>query len=284
MRKKRTYISLLAVSLLSLYGMSAQDTLSHERHIVRSVMIGAGKSNIFDTYLSPLEYRGSGIRFMHESMRMTRLMSGNVSSQRTIQVYGSSAKNISKTAKSYSGMVSLTYALHYRHTAGRNLKLLFGPALDLNGGFVYNTRNSNNPAQAKAYGSIGASAMAIYSLRVAGRPLTMRYQVCLPLMGVMFSPEYGQSYYEMFSLKNRGRNVLFTSLHNTPSLRQMLTIDFPVGRAMMRVGYLCDIQQSRVNNLKSHLYSHDFMIGFVRNFRMTGWKERTGIPSEKTPL
>ena len=48
--------------------------------------------------------------------------------------------------------------------------------------------------------------------------------------------------------------MLFTSLHNNPSLRQMVTLDFPVRNVVMRVGYVCDIQQAKVNNLKSHTY------------------------------
>ena len=84
-------------------------------------------------------------------------------------------------------------------------------------------------------------------------------------MGVMFSPHYGQSYYEIFSLGNSSGVVKFTSLHNQPSLRQMLTADFPVERAKIRLGYIWDTQQSKVNDIKTHTYSHVFMVGFVKD-------------------
>lgn len=280
----RLYISFLLILLVSCVGISAQDTLSHEKYLVRSAMVGIGKSNVYDTYLSPLEYKGPELRFMHESMRMTRLMGERVSAQRIVQVNCSSTDNISKSSTSYSGMFNWTYALHYQYNVNGNLKILFGPMIDLNGGFIYNTRNSNNPAQAKVYGNIDASAMAIYKFRIARYPMVVRYQANLPFMGVMFSPEYGQSYYEIFSLGHGGRNVLFTSFHNAPSLRQMLTLDFPVGKTIMRAGYLCDIQQAKVNNLKSHFYSHNFMIGFVRNFHMIRGKNRISLPSKVTPF
>lgn len=280
----RLYISVLLILLMSCAGVLAQDSLSHDKYIVRSVMVGAGKTNVYDTYLSPLEYRGPELRFMHESMRMTRLMGGSVSAQRIVQVNASSTDNISKSGKSYSGMVNWTYALHYQYNVDDRLKILFGPMLDLNGGFIYNTRNSNNPAQAKVYGSIDASAMAIYKLRIGRYPMTLRYQANLPFMGLMFSPEYGQSYYEIFSLKHSGKNVLFTSFHNAPTVRQMLTLDFPIGKTIMRAGYLCDIQQAKVNNLKSHFYSHNFMIGFVRNFQMIRGKNRISLPSKVNPF
>lgn len=284
MRRFLLYLSVCFSFLLSCSSVVAQDSIRHEKYIVRSAMVGVGMANVFDTYLSPLEYKGPELRFMHESMRITRLMDGSVSAQRIVQANISYTDNISKSSNSYSGMFNWTYALHYQYNIDDNLKVLFGPMVDLNAGFIYNTRNSNNPAQAKCYGSIDASAMLIYKFKVVRYPMVVRYQANLPLAGVMFSPEYGQSYYEIFSLKHGGRNVLFTSFHNAPSLRQMLTLDFPVGKTILRAGYLCDIQQAKVNNLKSHLYSHNFMIGFVRNFSIIRGKNKVSLPSGITPF
>lgn len=278
------YLSICFLFLLSCINIVAQDSIRHEKYVVRSAMVGVGVANVYDTYLSPLEYKGPELRFMHESMRMTRLMGGSVSAQRIVQANISYTDNISKSSTSYSGMFNWTYALHYQYNVNDNIKILFGPMMDLNAGFIYNMRNSNNPAQAKCYGSIDASAMLIYKFKIVRYPMVVRYQANLPFAGVMFSPEYGQSYYEIFSLKHGGKNVLFTSFHNAPSLRQMLTLDFPVGKTILRAGYLCDIQQAKVNNLKSHFYSHNFMIGFVRNFSIIRGKNKVSLPSGITPF
>lgn len=264
--------------------IQAQDSLQATRHVMRSVMIGAGHNNTFETYLSPLEYEGPEVRFAYETMRMTRLMDGNVSAQNLFQLHASYTENISQTNHTYGGLVNWSYALHYQFRPAKGLKILFGPMLDLNAGVVYNRRNSNNPAQAKAYGGLGASGMLIWKFRIRNYPMTVRYQANLPLLGVMFSPEFGESYYEIFSLGNGGRNVVFTSLHNNPSLRQLLTLDFPVGNTVMRVGYVCDLQQAKVNNLKSHTYSHDFMIGVVRNLYLFHGKKHMTTPPKITPF
>ena len=264
--------------------IQAQDSLQATRHVMRSVMIGAGHNNTFETYLSPLEYEGPEVRFAYETMRMTRLIDGNVSAQNLFQLHASYTENISQTNHTYGGLVNWSYALHYQFRPAKGLKILFGPMLDLNAGVVYNRRNSNNPAQAKAYGGLGASGMLIYRFRIKNYPLTVRWQANLPLLGVMFSPEFGESYYEIFSLGNGGRNVVFTSLHNNPSLRQLLTLDFPVGNTVMRVGYVCDLQQAKVNNLKSHTYSHDFMIGVVRNLYLFHGKKHMTTPPKITPF
>ena len=280
----RLWVLILIVLTCLPTRIQAQDSLQATRHVMRSVMIGAGHNNTFETYLSPLEYEGPEVRFAYETMRMTRLMDGNVSAQNLFQLHASYTENISQTNHTYGGLVNWNYALHYQFRPAKGLKILFGPMIDLNAGVVYNRRNSNNPAQAKAYGGLGASGMLIYRFRIKNYPLTVRWQANLPLLGVMFSPEFGESYYEIFSLGNGGRNVVFTSLHNNPSLRQLLTLDFPVGNTVMRVGYVCDLQQAKVNNLKSHTYSHDFMIGVVRNLYLFHGKKHMTTPPKITPF
>ena len=119
-----------------------------------------------------------------------------------------------------------------------------------------------------------SAVMAIWDLRIKNRPLTLRYQINLPLMGVMFMPNYGQSYYEIFTLGHWDGVVNFTSLHNQPSLRQMLTVDFPLGKAKMRFAYMWDAQQSNINDIKTHTYSHVFMVGFVKEIYLLRNKKK----------
>lgn len=240
------------------------ESVDPTRFTTRATLYGAGFTNVFDTYLSPQEYRGVEFRVSRESMRMTRWMDGNLSLQTLFQANVGYTHNKVDNNKTFAGLANWNYGLHYNFRLTDNFRLLAGSVGDFNGGFVWNLRNGNNPASARAYVNLDASGMAIWDLRIKGRPITLRYQANLPLMGVMFSPHYGQSYYEIFSLGNAGGVVKFTSLHNQPSLRQMLTVDFPVGQVKMRLAYVCDIQQSNLNDIKTHTYSHVFMVGFVK--------------------
>lgn len=49
--------------------------------MTRATMYGVGYTNVFDTYLSPQEYKGIEFRISRETMRMTTLGDGNVSVQ-----------------------------------------------------------------------------------------------------------------------------------------------------------------------------------------------------------
>lgn len=78
------------VLLLCSSAMQAQlpataEGLEQSRLVTRATMYGVGFTNVFDTYLSPLEYTGIDFRVSRESMRMTRWMDGRLSLQSFFQ-------------------------------------------------------------------------------------------------------------------------------------------------------------------------------------------------------
>ena len=238
------------------------------RYTTRSTMFGIGGTNRLETYLSPLEYTGPEVRFMRESIRMTRMWGGRVSTQQFYEGNFSYSKNPTKDSEYLSGDIDWRIGWHYNWTPLPALRLMAGLQTGLSCGFVYNTSNGNNPAQGKLSTNIAASGMAIYRFNWLRRRFSVRYQFDMPLAGLMFSPNYGQSYYEIFSLGHYDHNVCFTWPGNAPCFSPLLTVDVPIGSGTLRLGYRCDIRQSHVNNLKSHTWSNLFMIGFVKHFRL----------------
>ena len=274
-------MGLIGCCLLALCdGIYAQaDSQQANRYVMRATMYGIGYTNVFDTYLSPQEYKGIDFRISRETMRMTKLLDGNVSVQNFFQANIGYTHNHAENNNTFNGLVNWNYGLHYQFRITENFKLLAGALADINGGFVYNLRNTNNPASARAFINLDASAMAIWHAKIMNYPLTFLYQVNVPVVGAMFSPHYGQSYYEIFTLGNSDGVIQFTSLHNQPSVRQMLSIDFPVRYAKLRFSYMADLQQSDVNNIKTHTYSHVFMVGFVKDLYLIRNKNGTPLPA-----
>ena len=257
---------LIGLLLSTLYmGLHAQiDSLQTDRYLTRATLVGVGTASIYDSYLSPQEYKGIDFRILRETVRMTRLAKGNISTQNLFQSNLSYTHNRIDNNNTFSGLINWNYGLHYNFRITPNFQLLAGALSDLNAGFVYNLRNTNNPASVRAYLNLDASVAAIWDIRIKNYPLTLRYQANLPVVGAMFSPQKGQSYYEIFTLGNSEGVIQVTSLHNQPSLRQMLSIDLPTSRFTMRLSYVADLQQSRVNGIQTHAYSHAFMVGFVK--------------------
>ena len=136
-----------------------------------------------------------------------------------------------------------------------------GGAIDFMLGFIYNTRNGNNPAQAKI--ALNLSPVINADYHIPNTKLVVNYEASAPLVGLLFSPNYGQSYYEIFSRGDYDHNIVPTTIGTTPTLRHLLTLDFPLLKKTFRIGYMGDYQQAKVNNLKYHARTHSFVIGMV---------------------
>jgi hypothetical protein len=273
--------AVLSLVLMCSFGLSAQqlDSLKASRLINRSLQIGLGYSNLLDTYLSTQEYQGTDFRIARESMRFLKSSNGKISLQSFFQADLSYTHNKVDNNNMFAGLVNWNYGLHYQFKINDHLKLLAGGLSDMNLGYVYDLRNSNNSASARAYINLDASGMAIWRFSIKRIPMILRYQLNVPIIGVMFSPEMGESYYEIFSLGNDKGTVKLTSLNNAPSLRQLISLDFPVGSNTLRLSYLADIQQSHVNHIKVHNYSHVLLIGFVKQLYSLHPKEVKKLPA-----
>ena len=279
---KRSIVGLIFFCTF-LITMAQEDSIQSNRYVMRATLYGIGHINLLDTYLSPMEYTGPEFRILRENMRMTSFLKNKVSRQSLFQANVSMTENKSGTGSEFSFLANWSLNYHYQFRIHENLKLMAGPQLDLNGGMIYNFRNSNNPVNVKAYVNVGVSGMAIYRFHIKEYPFILRYQLNLPLVGIMFSPEYGQPYYEMSLSHDWGKNLCFTSLHNHPSLRQLLTIDFPIKSTNLRIGYIHDVQQAKVNHLKSHSWSHALMLGFVKNLYLLKGKNKVAMPQSVSP-
>lgn len=271
--------TLLAACLAAILPGRAQQAapLPDYRHTTHATLFGVGRSSLYETYLSPLTYTGPHLNILHETLRKTHWLDGRITTQGVFDGFFCLASNRAENSDEMGGKLNYAHGWHYNWVVGRGLRLMAGAEVHTGIGAIYNNRNSNNPVQAKAELDLGATVMAIYPFSIRKMPFTARYQASLPLLGAMFSPRYGQSYYEM-SLGNYDRNIRFTHLGNAPSMRHFLTLDFPIASFTFRAGYLCDIRQSRVNGLRSHIWNHSFMIGYVKHFSFVKRKEPQHLP------
>jgi len=271
MKNKLLYLLLLlplfAHAQDSLYAQRQYIEVDPSKPVITNVQyVGVGYANLLDTYLSQEEYGGIEVRYISHT---TRENNSRWSSECIHQGLIQNVSPRSDDNRETGGMYTFDYVRHYQLIPfNGKWSLKVGGMAEAGVGFLYNTRNSNNPAQARLYLHLSPNIVGTYQFSLFNKQFTARYELSAPLLGVMFSPNYGQSYYEIFSRGNYDHNAVFTTPFNAPTLRHQLSVDFSLGKATFRLGYLGDYQQAKVNGLKYHTNSHLLLIGYVHKFQI----------------
>ena len=237
----------------------------------RRNMLIIGTANSLDTYLSPLTYRGTELRFTsqvvhnrkernwtHTLTHGLRLARESMRTNDGVRLEGGYDLSCSWQRK----IVNRTVGYWGR------LMVTAGAGVDATVGFRYNAQNSNNPAQAEAAVCFTPAMAADWRFFLvspkSGRrhTLGLRYEAAVPLVGMMFSPAFGQSYYEIFSRGNYDHNLCTIWVGNAPSLRQRLLFNFKLLKRHFFMGYEGDYRQAKVNNIKYHRYTNAAVLGW----------------------
>jgi hypothetical protein len=235
-------------------------------------MASIGSTSVYDTYLSPLEYKGNHIGMIYEQMSMTDLLNRRILAQHFLSLEMANTQNPSGTAGNYTGNLEYAYGLFYRFMPVHKIQFFAGMQADGLLGIIYNNRNGNNPVAGKVNLNLNVSGMASYKFRIKRQPLQLRYQLNIPVAGGLFSPQFGQSYYEI-GLGNSQRLFHFASLHNQRIMRNLLSLELPLNSTIVRLSYMNWIYETQVNHLDTRIVSHSFCVGFSKNFYIVHKKE-----------
>ena len=228
--------------------------------------------------MSPLQYNGLTFSVLHERLNATSIFNSKLLLQHQFFLQASSTENPIGNTNSYYGNINYSLTSFYPFLKTPSFRLIGGVGADLSLGGIYNIRNSNNPAQLKTSANLNASVIAFYNWKL----FTLRWQLTSPFLGVFFSPEYGHSYYEIFVLGNNSGTIHVGTLANQLSLRNYITVDYPIGKVTIRGGYLFNYYHTNVNNLTTTIASNQFMIGLAfesLNFSSRDIKKKDWIKS-----
>lgn len=272
-------ITTLAQEKVDSVAFDDEVSLDPARFYVSCSSLGLSVVNMLDTYISPFNYNGIGLSYNDEQFRK-RTWKNHKLAKQTVFSIRLSAQDF-ESSNEYSLLIEKNWGALYEIALTNALTLYVGGQIQAEGGILYLPANSNNYISGKARLGLAMSGMGVYHFNCFNLPFNARYQLDIPVAGVMFAPEYGQSYYEIFGEGHYENTIVFYSLHNSPSMKHTLSLDFPfnIGKwqQTMRFSYIANFYQSRVHELKTHFYTHSFMLGFVKTLYNVKRKDKLHV-------
>jgi len=240
----------IALGILFNSILSAQNTVEQKYLLkTKTNTFGLSALSLSDPYLSPLTYTGNGIQFNHESQRFLSVTNTHVSIQSKFNVETGYLLNPAGTSSmTYMG-TNYSWGMHYHFRPVHGLILLAGGSWDMNFGFKNVARNVNNPGNVDLSTNLNLSGVAVYDVPLRRRTLRLRLDVETPVIGWMYVPLAGASYYEMFMLGNLSGISHVSSIVNCRGINPKLTVDIPFKRSVWRFGMGYQVLQYSANDM-----------------------------------
>lgn len=259
---KTSYKIFILISGLLFYPLTSfsQETPKPVRPVTSAYTFDAGSASILDTYLTPIRYKGYNLALGYERFQAMKFNPDKWIMQLSCGIDYSNVNNIVKNRTMHSLMIGFQWGMMHRWNILPGLKLHAGGSTEFHGGVIYNQYNSNNPCSAKIRWSINLTGMVTYNVKIGKLPVTLRYQPVIPFMGAFFSPEYGESYYEIY-LGNMSNIVHFGWWGNRFDMTNIFTADLHLGATCLRLGYRGRIESSWINNINTQIFTNSAIIG-----------------------
>lgn len=219
--------------------------------------------HLLDNYLSPLTYDGIGFRYAYSSRKYLSPNNLKLSRENRFNINIAVTENPAKTSNiSYLGM-DYSWGLHYHFRPAKNVQLLAGSLWDIEFGLKANNRNQNNPMNIDLATNLNFSGMAIYDTRILKYPFRFQFTFSSPFLGLMFIPEQGESYYEIFELKNYSDILHFSSFHNKQGFAEELTIQVPLKHTTWKLAIRNDYLKYSANEMVFKRNDWAISLGYV---------------------
>lgn len=228
-----------------------------------SLEIGAARN--FNTYLSPIRQTGT-----HAAISGAWSRAAGFAPEKVIMEFDARlAMDFTCNRQHTSSMTGIDFALGYdmlyRIHPVHGLQLAGGAGLELDAGALYLPRNSNNPVAARFSLDLTLNLRADYSFRIGRLPVRITDRFSLPSFGVFFSPQYGESYYEIY-LGNHSGLAHAGWWGNHFACANTLSAQFTVCNIRLSAGYRVECRSSYVSHINTRLVNHSFVFGIATDW------------------
>lgn len=231
-----------------------------------------GHKNVLATYLSPLHYTGTDL-----AVAGTWSKAMPFSPQTAIMHFDagmdfSNLWNPAGTARMIGLNAWFRWGMSWRHRFPYQIQFTAGGTIGIDGGAYYLLRNGNNPVEALGNVSLAARISGSRPCKIGNLHFLLNDELSLPTFSLFFSPEYGETYYEIY-LGNRKGLVHPGWWGNNFRIDNLLSATLDFGRTAITVGYRIKAYNQWANSLNTKIISHSFVIGIVPGG--IGLKKRT---------
>jgi len=269
--------SLIAgILIIVCFSINAQSSNQSEKALTTSTnTFGFSTINMLDSYLSPLKYSGSGFRYENDNRKFVSPENISLSKENHFKMNFGLTENPAQTSEMWYLGMNFSWGMHHHFYINENLLLLAVCLWDLDFMGKTNSRNQNNPFNIDLGTNLNLSGEAVYRIRTPKRMLRLGFSMQAPFIGVMFVPEQGASYYEIFELQNFSNTLHFTSLHNKLSLTENLSLDIPFNHTTLRFGFRNENLKFEANQMIFKRNDLSFHVGYIYDFyKFEGTKNR----------
>jgi len=226
-------------------------TTNEQKYLLTSASntLGYSVTDFIDPYLSPLTYSGSGIGYNFQSQRFLSIENTRISKFQKLSLLAGKAYNPPHTASmSYFG-VNYGWGMRCHLQPINRFRVQLGGLWDLDFMFKYLARNVNNPVNVDLGTNLNVSGSATYDISLFRKNMKLKLDVKSPVLGCMFVPYSGASYYEMFGLGNLDNILHFSSLHNKRGVDANLMLEIQLRSTVWRVGLGYESMKWEANDL-----------------------------------
>ncbi|HRZ97687.1 MAG TPA: DUF3316 domain-containing protein [Paludibacter sp.] len=251
--------------LIFCFQMQAQNSLQRQFPLTTvSDLAGISVLNLQDAYLSPLTYSGLGVFVEHREQKLFSPDNTKLSMQTKLNgLIGITVNPKSTASIAYMGAAGSWGAFYHFNNIADDLYLSAGSTLDAGFAVKQNGRNVNNPYNFDLATNINLAAVANYDISVFRKLIRLNFEIEAPVLGCMFVPEAGISYYEMFELMNLNNTFHFSSLHNRQGMSLNTAIEIPFKNSTWKFGIGANKLKYTANEM---IFEHNELKMFV------GWK------------
>jgi hypothetical protein len=219
--------------------------------------------DLLDPYLSPLVYTGVGVGYLHSDMKYFKKYVGKMSHESRFSILAANTYNPQySSSMNYVGG-QYQWGMHYHFRPLDGLRLLVGGNTGLLMAVKSNERNVNNPVNVDAALDLGFSGIANYDFSLWRKRFTLSFQLEFPLLGMMYVPMQGASYYEMFTGGDLSNTLHLSSLHNRLARTSGLKLEIPAKNSTWYVGVSTSKLKYEANDMFFKQNNYNFNVGYA---------------------